>query len=139
MGCHKRCWFTGCGFLGVFISIIVGAAVGVLFAFSLIPFITTVVWIAFGLGVLTLIFLITGVFLSATSRSETLIKCTKRNTPCLLAGIFGTIITSIVALSIVLTPALILVITFVAILAFFVSLMFIALIGYILCITCELE
>jgi len=139
--CHHKCRFTACSCLGVGISILVGAVVGVLFAFGLIPFITTIVWVVFGLAVLTLIFLVAGIFLSATGccKSEALQKCTIRNTPCLLAGIIGTIISAIIALSIVLTPALIVVIVFIAILGFFFSLMIIGLIAYLSCITCELD
>jgi len=140
MSCDRRCDkcdFTACSCLGVVISIVFGAAIGVLFAFRFIPAIVTAIWIAFGLAVLALIILTACVLLGAVSRTRAIRKCCCRNTTCLLVGIFGTIISAIVLLAIVLNPAIILIITFVAIGAFFFSLMIIGLIALISCITCE--
>jgi len=135
--CDKKCGFTACSCIGVVISIVFGAAIGVLFSMTLIPAIVTAIWIAFGLAVLALIILTTCVLLGAVSRSHSIRKCVCRNTTCLLVGIFGTIISAIVLLSIALNPAIILIITFVAIGAFFFSLMIIGLIALISCIACE--
>ncbi len=138
MNCNGRCKFSACGCLGVVISIILGAIVGILFAFNFIPGIVIAAWIAFGLGVLTLVLVFIATLVSACCHCRALIKCSARNIPCLLVGTFGTIITSIAALSIVLTNAFISVIALVALGAFFVSLMFIGIIAYISCILCEL-
>ncbi|MDP4120390.1 MAG: hypothetical protein Q8876_04945 [Bacillota bacterium] len=115
-----------------------GAIVGILFAFRYIPFIVISTWIAFGLGVLTLIFLVIGVFLGAVTGPNALAKCLCKNTTCLLVGVLGTIISALAALSIVLTPVFISVITLVAIGAFFFSLMILGLIALISCIASKL-
>jgi len=138
MSCNNKCDFSSCSCIGILISVIFGAIVGVLFAFGFIPFIQVATWIAFGLGVLFLILLILGVYLSAVTGSNPLSRCLCKNTSCLLAGIFGTIIATIAALSIVLTPVFISVITLVAIGAFFFSLMVIGIIGFINCIVCRM-
>lgn len=138
MGRNDNCGFNACGFAGIVISIVFGAIIGVLFAFGYIPAIVTSTWIAFGLAILTLIFLVSGVLLSGVSEQpNALSRCLYKNTTCLLAGIIGTIISTLAALSIVLNPAFVSVITLVAIGAFFFSLMIIALIGFINCIVCQ--
>ena len=54
----KGCGFRACGCLGILIAIVVGAIIGVLFAFGFIPFITVAVWISFGIAAAALIILI---------------------------------------------------------------------------------
>ncbi|HAN21651.1 MAG TPA: hypothetical protein DCP51_08280 [Clostridiales bacterium] len=138
MSCNEKCGFSACSCLGVVISLIFGTLVAVLFALNLIPLINTVVWIVFGLAVLILLLLVLGVFLGAVTLSGALRKCLCKNALCLLTGVIGTIISAIVALSIVLNPALILVVIFTGILAFFFALMTIGLIAFIKCIICML-
>lgn len=138
MPCNINCNLNSSCFIGILLSLFLGAAVGILFAFGFIPGIVISAWIAFGLGVLTLIFLVYGLFLAAVSPTGPLSKCLYKNTLCLLIGIFGTIITALAALSIVLTPIFISVIILVAIGGFFFSLMIFSLIALLCCITCEL-
>lgn len=138
MNCNN-CNFNACSFLGVFISILFGALIGVLFAFGLIPNIVISAWIAFGISVLALIFLMLTVITAATNPSKALTRCLNNNTTCLLVAIFGTLIFTLVALSIVLTTTSILIIIIVAISAFFFTLLIIALIALIACIVCELN
>lgn len=132
MCCNNYDW------LSIIISILFGAIIGILFAFGFIPGIVIATWISFGLAVLTLIFLVTGVFLGAVTRSQILWRCLRAKTEFLLVGIVGTLITSLAALSIILLPS-ISVIILVAIGAFFFALMIIGLIFLIKCIVCSMN
>jgi len=136
---NKNCGFTACGCVGLIISIVFGALIAVLYSFGLIPNLIIAAWIAFGLAVLTLIFLVSGVFLAAVSSSRALRKCLYRNATCLLAGIIGTIIATIAVLLIDIIPATIAVLIVVSIAAFFFALMIIGLIALIQCIVCEIR
>ncbi len=138
MGCNNRCGFSACGCLGVVLSVVFGAVIGVLFAFLYIPAITTVAWMAFGLSVLVLIFTLAAVYLGGLYSHTALARCLCRNTACLLVGTIGTLITSIAALAIVLNPASIAVSALVALGAFFFALMIIALVAFIQCIICKI-
>jgi hypothetical protein len=88
-----------CAIIGIILGIVFGAVVGILFAFDVIQFITTVVWIVFGLGVLILILLILGLFIGAATGHNALSKCLHKYTSCLLTGVLGTIIFSIISLA----------------------------------------
>jgi len=130
---------TACGFIGVLTSIAIGVIIGILFALGFIPNIVTAVWIAFGLAVLTLVILVIAVFLAVYTESKILSKCLKRHISCLMAGILGTLISALAALSIVLNPAFISVVILVGIGAFFTSLMIISLVLFVLCIVDKLH
>ena len=134
MECNNENPISVCSFFSVIISVLAGAIIGVLYALCFIPFITTAVWIAFGLGVLALIFLVAGVFLAAVLQPYALIKCLRGNSTYLLVGIIGTILSALAALSIVLIPFCIPAITLIAIGAFFFTLMIFGLINFIICI-----
>lgn len=136
MSCNRN--FDACGSIGIVISVVIGALVAVLFNLGFIPGITTVVWVVFGLSVLTLILLVWGAYLSAVSIPGVLRICVSRNGICLLAGIIGTLISAIIALSIVLVPASILITIFIGIFAFFFALMIIGLIALLRCIIVNL-
>lgn len=122
------------GCFEVVISIIIGAIVGILFAFFLIPNIFAFILAAFGLAVLALIFLLAGVFLAAVKPPNALSKCLHMSIDCLLVSIFGTILSALAALCVVLIPLNIAAIAIVAITAFFFTLMVIKLIAFIRCI-----
>lgn len=134
MGCNNF-W----SFIAVTIGIVFGAVIGILFAFIPIPFMGTAIWIAFGLGVLALVALIIEIFIAGVTAPNVSSKCLHKGTGLLLVGAIGTIISSIVALSITLTPTLIAVITIIAIVAFFFALMVVALISVLLCIASRLH
>lgn len=138
MGCKNNCGFFGCECLGVLISIVFGAVIGILFAFGFIPNIVTAVGIALGTSALFLIFLVAILLLGSTNENSILASCCCKNTYCLLAGIIGTFISSSAALAIVLTNTIPLVIALIAIIAFFFSLLWLGLIGFISCIKCKL-
>jgi len=134
----RNCGFRACESIGLIISIVFGVLVAALFASGLIPFITTAVWILFGLAVLFLVFLVSGVYFAALSVAPALQKCICKNALCLLAGTIGTIISAIVALSIELVFTLIAVIVIIGFLAFFFALMILGLIALIRCIVDKL-
>lgn len=129
--CRPSC---GCGCIALFISAILGAVAGVLVYFNLLPAITTAVWIAFGLGVLGLIILVSALFLASTNPSHALTRCLCKRGICLLVGSIGTIVAALCALSIVLAPLSIATAILVSIAAFFLFLMIIALISFLVCI-----
>lgn len=138
MACNNgRCGSSACSCFGIIISILVGAAVGILFAFDLIPNIVTVMWIIFGIAAAALLFYVLGVILGAVTAPNALSRCLCSNNTCLLVGIIGTLVSAIVALSITLDFTLIAVITVVAIVAFFFTLMVIGIISLLSCITCR--
>lgn len=121
-------------FIGLLVSVIAGVAAGILFALNVFPFIAAAAWIAFGLGVLSLLILISGLFSAAEDRSYVLTNCLCRNAAFFLTGIIGTILTAIVLLSINLVLLCIPAIILVGIGTFFFSLMIFGLIFFICCI-----
>jgi len=125
---------TVCCIIGILIGLIIGIIIGVLFAFGYIPYITTAVWIAFGLAALSLIIIVAAVLLAVSTNSKLLAKCLKHNITCLIVGTLGTLISALAALSIELNTAYLSVAILIGIGAFFTSLMLIALIIFILCI-----
>lgn len=131
--------FEACGCLGIIISIIAGAVVGILFAFGLIPLVGASIIAALGLGVLALIFLLASVLLAAMTAPNALSKCLCKNIVCLLVSIFGTILSALSALSVILLPIFLAVIALVAVTAFFFTLMIIQLIAFIYCIVCRIR
>jgi hypothetical protein len=122
----------------IMISIIIGAIVAVLFASGLIPFITTVAWIFFGISLLILVLYIWGLVIGVINFPNAITQCLDLTSCMLLTGVIGTLITSIIAISIVLIPALAAVVALVAIMAFFFSIMIISLVCYIVCIVSKL-
>lgn len=135
----KSSGFRACDTIGIIISIVFGVVVAALFASGLIPLITTVVWILFGLGAGFLIFLVSGVYLATAVDSDSVLrKCICKNALCLLAGSIGTIILATVALAITLDIASIAVIVIIGVLAFFFALMVLVLIALIKCIVNKL-
>lgn len=138
MGCNEKCSFNACSCTGILISIVIGAIFGLLYAFGLLPGIVVAAWIAFGLAVLAITGLVAGVFVAAVHPVSPLSKCLCKNTTCLLAGIIGTILTTLVLLSVALSPGFLAVIILVAIAAFFFTLMTIGIIKFIQCIVHKL-
>lgn len=135
MNCRDCCRSTIC--LEVVISVVLGAAVGVLYAFGFITALTTVVWILFGLAVLNLILLVAGLYTASIFRRTPLARCLCCKGGIFLAGIIGTIVMALVLLSITIiisdTVA-----ALVALLVFFAALMGIESILFIKCLICEL-
>ena len=135
--CDKKC---GCGAscgLAVFVGILFGIAVGVLFAFGLVPNITLAAWAALAIGIVALALLFAAALASGANMCGVLGKCVRQHAVCLLVGIIGTIISAIIIISITIVVASLIVQIFVAILAFFFAFMLTELINLIICLACE--
>ena len=126
MCCNRDC---GC-LLAAVVSIFLGIIIGVLFFFGFIPTIIPGIWIAFGIAVLSFI----GVTIIATMNDREVMRCLCQYGRCLLTGIVGTILTTIVALVIELTIGEILPTIIIAILGFFFILLIIAIVLFIRCL-----
>lgn len=136
MNCGENCCGNIC--LEVVISVVLAAVVGVLFAFGYIPAITTAVWIAFGLAVLNLIFLVAGLFTASLFRRTALARCLCCKGSIFLVGIIGTIVLSLAALSIVLLTTSVWIIILISIGAFFFALMLVELVSLLSCLICKM-
>lgn len=137
MDCRKTC-SIGCSCVSLVISAILAAVIGVLFFFKWIPNIAVVTWIAFGLGVLTLLILFFTLLYAAAHPCSALPGCLCRHGKCLLLGSAGTIVSTLATIAIALSLRSIFAVFFVAIGAFFTVLMLLALISLILCVLCAL-
>ncbi|NLT64780.1 MAG: hypothetical protein GXY01_10070 [Clostridiales bacterium] len=125
-------------YIGIVMSIMLAAPVGVLFSFGLIPAITTAIWIVFGLAVLLLTFLAAGLFITLIFRSSPLTRCLYCRGNYLLAGTVGTIVSALAALSITLITTSVPIIILISIGAFFAALMLMEVIIFFSCIIDEL-
>jgi hypothetical protein len=119
-----------CKILTIVFSIILGIITGISFAFGQVPFITTAIGIMLALAFLILALLITGMYTAASHSRNLLASCFCHSTVFLLTGIIGTIITSIIALSVRLCIRSI----FDIILVSIVTLFFIITLGGFICI-----
>ena len=125
---------TACSFLGILMSIVLGALVGVLYAFCQIPYLTTGLWIMLGLGVFSFLFLFIGLYLAANTAFIALSKSLCKHVICMLIGIIGTIISALILLAAPLNFAYISNIVIVSVGAFFLALLIIELINFVICI-----
>ena len=132
MDCDRRCQEVSV--LEIVLSILLAIGVAVLYYFALIPFITTALWIIFGLAVLELIFLVAGLFTASIFRRTPLARCLYCRGAIYLAGIIGTIIMTLVCLSITLITTSILVDVLIGLVVFFAVLMTIELVTILCCI-----
>lgn len=129
--CKQNC----CSFTtSLIVSIIVGVGVAVVFSLGFLASIVTALWIAFGISVLSIIALSVLAPLSSMNKSMALKKCLCYYGKPLVIGSIGTLITSIVSLTLVLSIAS----TVSIIIIFFVgalfSLLLISIVQFILCI-----
>ena len=91
MDCNQPC-NRSCSCISYIISLVLAIIVGVLFYFNYIQNIVTSVWIAFGLGVLNMIFLVVMILFASLNERSALSKCLNKKGTCYLVGIIGTII-----------------------------------------------
>lgn len=97
-GCTKN-YGSGCGILGAVISIIVGIAVGILFALGLIPFITVFIAIAIIFSVISLgILLVSLIGANVTKSYNAFDKCICSTGKNVLLAAIGTLLVTTVAL-----------------------------------------
>ena len=120
-----------CLVIGIALSVIFGIIIGIIFYLGLVPLITTGIWIAFGVAVLALVFLLSSVLFTARVK---VFKCLCLSLGALLIGILGTILTAVGALSITLVTGSILIAILIGLGALFFGLVLAALTCIILCI-----
>jgi len=132
MDCERRCQHVSA--LEIVLSLVLAIGVAVLYYFGYIPFITTALWIIFGLAVLQLIFLVAGLYTASVFRRTPLARCLYCRGKVYLAGIIGTIIMTLVCLAITLITTSILVDVLIGLVVFFAVLMTIELIVILSCI-----
>lgn len=121
--------------LALFLSLIAGIGAGLLFYFGYLPSVTVGTWIAFGFAAVVLLAL-TIILVSGAMRPPIVHDCLCRYGFCLLSGAVGTLVTTIITLSIALATNVIGAII-VAIGAFFFTLMLLSVIGFLACMLCN--
>lgn len=124
--CNRDC---GCLLAGV-ISVFAGIIIGVLYYFGFIANIVTAVWVALGIAIFNLIFLI----LISVFGDQKALRCLCKYGECLLTGIIGTIITATAALAITLTTGSTLIAILIALVGFFAGFLILSLIYLIKCL-----
>ncbi len=112
-GCEKMNCFS-CNIGSIIISILFGVIIGILFALGFLPFIVIAVFVALGLSIIALVFLFVAILPRSMTETSNACNCIlRRNIGCFLAGIFGTLLSTIAVLSVgvisISIPAIILV------------------------------
>ena len=121
-----------CLAVGVIVGIFAAIAVGLLFYFGVISGLTIALWVAFGIGVFTLI----ATFLTAILTPIWYVGgCFCRNRRGLLIGGFGTVLTTVIALSITLASASVLSAIILALVTFFLLIAIFSLICFVICVS----
>lgn len=130
-----RC--KGCNACAVFASLILGAVIAVLSYFEFLPNIAALIPIAFWFAIVTLVGLVL-IPLLAHRISPCALKCVCINGYCLLGAAVGALVTTIIAMIILLDLRLISVTVLIGLIGFFFSLLLIAIIIFIDCLLREL-
>lgn len=138
MNCNKCCGNPCETCITVLVGVVVATIIALLFAFDYIPGIVTALWVVFGFAVLNLIFLVVGQFSASLVRYSILGNCMCCKSAILLVSIIGTIVLSLIALSITLVITEIASIVLIALVAFFATLMVLASIWLLRCVLCGL-
>lgn len=135
MGYNNSCSLRTCSCFNLFISLIVGIIAGLFLYFDIISNILLITYISLSLGALVLLFILVGVYLSVIDNFKHLATCARRKFPSLMIGTFGTIVASILTITLG-TSILIPLIIFTVAGSFFFSLMLLSLIDFVQCILC---
>lgn len=93
------CNSLSCNFAGIVVSILVGIAAGLLFAFGLLPSVLVAVWVSLVLAFVLLAYILA---LTARGAGRGTGTCQCRNVLPLLLAVLGTIALAIIALSVTL-------------------------------------
>ena len=129
--CMKRD-ICGC-LITLLIGIVFGIIVGYNAYITLIPGIVTAIWIAFGIGVGALV-LLTLIAAKTCCKKE---KCICRNGKCIAIAAVGTIITSIIGLSITITAESVLIAILIGLGTLFLTMTILGLLNLVLCLVDE--
>lgn len=129
---YRPCGINTC-FLGIALGVILSVLIGALQFLYVLPFIQIGIAIAAVLAFLALGLLYAGAYTSEVNPAVSLDKCLKRHTACLLVGIFGTILSAAVALSVALAPFSIISAIIVGVVTFFLTILIVELIAFLVC------
>ncbi len=116
------------------VSIIVGIGVSVVFSLGFLASIVTALWIAFGFSVLSVVALLVLAPLSSMNKSMALRKCLCYYGKPLVIGSIGTLIASLIALTLILSIASAVSIIVMFFVGTLFSLLLISIVQFILCI-----
>ena len=116
------------------VSIIVGIGVSVVFSLGFLASIVTALWIAFGFSVLSVVALLVLAPLSSMNKSMALRKCLCYYGKALVIGSIGTLIASLIALTLILSIASAVSIIVMFFVGTLFSLLLISIVQFILCI-----
>lgn len=88
-----------CGRTGCVIPIVVGIITGILaFSFLTVTAVPVFLWIVFGLSLLALVILTAAALIDERGRENDIAECVCKNGACLLVGLFGALVTSVIGL-----------------------------------------
>ncbi len=134
--CSCKC---GCGGAGIILGIIFGVITAILFSSGLTPLILNGIWVAFGIGAAALVYLMVLAVINSCSSSCCVVleRCLLKNIKCLLAGTFGTILTTLALVVISLEITSIIVTIIVGLAAFFLIFLIASLISFLKCLICK--
>jgi hypothetical protein len=132
-----RCYSIACSCIAIFVSLVIGAIVGLLYAFGIISVNTTSQWIILVLAFVLLFLVVLALLLAALSVDSPLGDCIKRGAIFLLIGILGTIILALILTSI--SASTVITAILVGIEAVFITLMIFALISFVSCLLCVIR
>lgn len=128
--CRRRC-----GSAGIIIGIILGVIVAVLFSFGLAPLILNGIWAVFAFAGAVLVYVMALAAASSFCGSSNVLReCLITNIRCLLIGIFGSILTALVLVSISLEISSILVSAIVGLVILFLTLLIASLVSFLKCL-----
>lgn len=131
----KHCVCGSCTAGSIIWSIIGGIVSGVLFYLGYITSVTIGIWIAFGIAAFSLIFVLMSVLFSSCNEScAKFTHCLRKSLKCLLIGIVGTIVLTIVALSIFLAESNVIFAIIVGLVALFFIILISALVDFLKCV-----
>ena len=120
-----------CLAVGITAGILIGVAAALLFFFGVITNLTIALWVAFGVGLFTLVATFGAALLTPMWISR---KCFCKNKNALITGGIGLVVTTVVALSTALAAASIFSAVLVGLTTFFLLLSVTSLICFIICI-----
>lgn len=121
-----------CLTVGIIAGIISGIAAALLFFFGIVSNLTIALWVAFGVGIFTLLAAFTTAILTPVWISR---RCFCRSKNALLIGGTGLVITTVIALSASIFSGSIFSAVLIGLVTFFLVLSITALVCFILCIT----
>ena len=124
--------YISCLVAGVTAGILLAIAAALLFFFGVITNLTIALWVAFGVGIFTLVSTFAAALLTPVWISR---KCFCRNKNALLTGGIGLVVTTVIALSATIAAQSILSAILIGLVTFFLLLSVAAIICFIICIT----